>query len=99
PEVREEIIALSKQYGIVTPLTAGLITEDTVHAGAPRQDATFKNRQRTAGPAGPPAAPAFNSYSGQNAVAASKATGELRRADQIKTSADLRVIEGKTFEL
>lgn len=27
-EVREEIIKLSKQYGIVTPFTAGLITED-----------------------------------------------------------------------
>ncbi|MDQ3812551.1 MAG: VWA domain-containing protein, partial [Armatimonadota bacterium] len=28
-EVRDEIIKLSKRYGIVTPFTAGLITEDT----------------------------------------------------------------------
>lgn len=36
-EVREEIIKLSKKYGIVTPFTAGLITEDerTLPPGTP----------------------------------------------------------------
>lgn len=35
-EVRDEIIKLSKRYGIVTPFTAGLITEDEAPApGAP----------------------------------------------------------------
>jgi Ca-activated chloride channel family protein len=35
-EVQDEIIKLSKRYGIVTPLTAGLITEDGDGATAPR---------------------------------------------------------------
>lgn len=104
PEVRDEIIALSKKYGIVTPLTAGLITEDRNFAAAPNPvfgnaPSFFKNNQGMAGPMGPPAAAAPRVYSGQNAVAASKATGEMRRAEQVKADADVRVIEGKTFEL
>ena len=34
-EVREEIIKLSKKYGIVTPFTAGLITEDERQSAPP----------------------------------------------------------------
>jgi Ca-activated chloride channel family protein len=34
-EVRDEIIKLSRKYGIVTPFTAGLITEDTPASGVP----------------------------------------------------------------
>jgi Ca-activated chloride channel family protein len=102
PEVRAEIIALSKQYGIVTPLTAGLITEDNNFAAAPNQfDAInpsfFKSNRGVPGPMGASAAP--KTYSGQSAVAASQATGQLRRAEQVKSTADVRVIEGKTFEM
>jgi Ca-activated chloride channel family protein len=39
--VREEIIRLSKQYGIVTPFTAGLITEDEGQLLPPRTTITM----------------------------------------------------------
>jgi len=93
PEVREEIIALSKKYGIVTPLTAGLITDDSVPP--PRSHGPiYYDRNGAMGPAGP--AP----QSGRAAVAESKAIGRIRQAEQVQQqNANLRTIDGKTFRL
>jgi len=57
-EVKDEIIKLSKRYGIVTPFTAGLITEDERPALQPapmvlgRMDNLGGGRRRGAGTAG-----------------------------------------------
>jgi len=92
-EVREEIIALSKKYGIVTPLTAGLITEDSAPP-PPRgpRGPIYYDRQRMPASAAP--------QSGRAAVTASKEIGKIRQAEQVqKQSIDLRTINGKTFQL
>ena len=116
-EVKDEIIKLSKKYGIVTPFTAGLITEDNrptfargdiggiggqVGNGAPAL------RDRAAGAPGPAGAPAESLDSlqalagyggGSNAIAASKATNELRDTTKLKDDAGLRYLDGKAFAL
>jgi Ca-activated chloride channel family protein len=123
-EVQDEIIKLSKRYGIVTPLTAGLITEDGDGAtpiaaspqlrggfaggfpgapsGARRNESAADLSSRARVPA-LSAAPAqgqlFATQSGAGAVAASKATGAMREARQVKDDANVRYIEGKAFFL
>ncbi len=52
-EVREEIIKLSKQYGIVTPFTAGLITEDESQSAPPRTTLSMGITGRTGAFNGP----------------------------------------------
>ncbi len=52
PEVREEIIKLSKKYGIVTQFTAGLITEDDREAPPFTSSQGVMNRSGTNGPLG-----------------------------------------------
>jgi Ca-activated chloride channel family protein len=119
-EVQDEIIKLSKRYGIVTPLTAGLITEDGDGArplaagplsaggfpGAPsgtrrRESAadSLSNAQVPAMSAIPARGQLFATQSGAGAVAASKATGAMREARQVKDEANVRYIEGKAFFL
>lgn len=112
-EVKDEIIALSKKFGIVTPLTAGLITEDgtPIPAWRPRPvpgpmdsgafggvggaadmpSSVFRDRN------GALAAPAPES--GQRAVAASRATNELRETQRADKDENARYVEGKAFFL
>jgi Ca-activated chloride channel family protein len=60
PELREEVVALGKKYGIVTPYTSYLVVEDTPQPVAqnrppppPRQDPwTFRNEEKAAAPRG-----------------------------------------------
>ncbi len=85
-EVRDEIIGLSTKYGVVTPLTAALITEDRqlsrVRVGTPRdmpasgstfQNGGFGGAANVRGAAGPPPAPAKSSA---DVGGLSRATGE-----------------------
>jgi Ca-activated chloride channel family protein len=100
PEVKNEIIALGKKYGIVTPFTAGLITEDS--------DLTRPDFSRTLNSAaGQVAADAARGLSapaaGEYAVKAARATKQYRSAETlpapVSQSATTREIAGKTFEL
>ncbi len=102
PEVKDEIIKLGKKYGIVTPFTAGLITEDDSRGVRGQMDNSFAN------PASPraamDAAGGFNgAASGEKAVLAARATTQYREASKLPSStpatANTRAIEGKTFEL
>ncbi len=99
PEVKEEIVQLGKKYGIVTPFTAGLITEDERRIPG-RLNRSLSNAPQTA----MDAAGAFNgATSGEQAVRASKATQQYREAQTlpatVQQSDNLRSIAGKTFEL
>lgn len=102
PEVKDEIIKLGKKYGIVTPFTAGLITEDEPRRVQGGVDHLY------AAPASPraamDAAGGFNGKaSGEEAVRAARATTQYREASQLPATAPQnagsRLIEGKTFEL
>ncbi len=101
PEVKEEIVQLGKKYGIVTPFTAGLITEDERRtAGDNRLYGSIPGAPRAA----MDAAGGFSgAASGEQAVRASRATKQYRAAETLPAtvpqSANLRSIAGKTFEL
>jgi len=101
PEVKEEIVQLGKKYGIVTPFTAGLITEDERRIpGPPRLNRSVGSAPTMA----MDAAGGFNgAASGEQAVRASRATKQYRAAETLPAtvpqSANLRSIAGKTFEL
>lgn len=100
PEVKEEIIQLGKKYGIVTPFTAGLITEDERHIPGRVLDRNLAGAPAMAADA----AAGFNgAVSGERAVRASQATKQYREAQTLQAtmpqSATLRTIAGKTFEL
>jgi Ca-activated chloride channel family protein len=104
-EVKDEIIKLSKKFGIVTPFTAGLITEDEkvqqgvrTHFGI---GADFDGSVSNA-PAG--SAPSFRAAeSGANAVMASKARRDMRDAQTIESTLpqtqNIKTLEGKTVVL
>ena len=92
-EVRSEILALSKKYGVVTPLTAALITEDSPLAVAGMRRGRFGNSTSAAGATnGVPILgdvplvgglfrsnnAGFAAEAGRDAVLTSKATRELR---------------------
>ena len=108
-EVRNEVIALSKKFGIVTPLTAALIAED--EPNAPRPFPTTRNGAQSDSATGrtpmtseiPLLGSVFRSSSGKDAVSAARATGKMKsstRLDDARAqSANRRFIEGKTFVL
>lgn len=94
-ELREEIIALSKRYGIVTPLTSYLVVEDRpemTRAGGPvvpnaasdgsrrRGDVVDRKAMPGTGAVAPAAARMFGASSGAEAVAASKMVRQLKEA-------------------
>jgi len=100
-DARDEIIKLSKKWGIVTPITAGLITEDG--------EVVMPSPTHRFGAATPMNAPMsraaaderFRSSSGEAAVSTSKAVGQMRRAETVRDDASLalRVVAGKSFTL
>ena len=113
-EVRDEIIGISKKYGVVTPLTAALITEDEaprrvpILGDIPVTNGGFRGR----GPAGPVGAradalesrttnaPALAKSSGAGAVAASQAQKQLQQGYAAPVArADTKIVGGKTFVL
>jgi Ca-activated chloride channel family protein len=98
-EVKEEIIKLSKKFGIITPFTAGLITEDESRILPPQPVPLGTSEARAAfGIGGQVAAD-----SGAPAVYASKARREMKEAQNVQNalpqSQNVRNIEGKTFIL
>lgn len=109
-EVRDEIIRLSKRYGIVTPFTAGLIAEDErrpmpvdgpiLYNGAGGTPA-FSGRGGAAGDkADAGTTMAFASPGpayGAAAVHKSKETQMLRRSEQVQAQDGVRYVEGKAF--
>ncbi|HEX8550679.1 MAG TPA: VIT domain-containing protein [Abditibacteriaceae bacterium] len=105
-DARDEIIKLSKKWGIVTPLTAGLITEDEPLRPAIRNGGLGGGfGARGSAPAAPMSRAAadesFRASSGEAAVNAAKATGDMRRAETVREDVDLplRVVAGKSFSL
>lgn len=100
PEVKDEIVQLGKKYGIVTPFTAGLITEDEVRGPS----GPVVNGLSNAPSMALDAAGGFNgAVSGERAVKAARATKQYRAAETLPAAvpqnATLRSIAGKTFEL
>lgn len=108
-EVRDEIIALSKKFGIVTPLTAALITEDdaprVINGAVP--NAPLMRRSGSANSIDGAASSdtsvtygAYNSTSGESAVRAAKSTATMKSSTrEEKNRADIRNVAGKTFVL
>ena len=117
-EVRDEILKLAGQYGIVTPLTAALVTEDQPLSGpigmlgdVPGRRADnniFRGdaRDNSGGFGGGGRArvgagvAAFDAQTGAGAVAASKATAQLREGYAAPLqNASVKTSGGKTFVL
>ena len=103
-EVRAEILQISAQYGVVTPLTAALITED----GRPMVDirgGIFRDRNSLAlrgatGLSGAAGASDFAAQTGAGAVAASKSIGQLQKGEAAPIAvAGTKVLGGHTFVL
>ncbi len=112
-EVKAEVIALSKKFGIVTPLTAALISEDEqapVNFPRPmpfprpfpmRRGGAIEDNASGVN-AAPSVAQSFAATSGETAVGAARATAKMRRSDRLDTTASLstqRFVAGKTFVL
>lgn len=112
-EVKAEVIALSKKFGIVSPLTAALITED--EAPRPNAGATWRDQPMAGGgsfdiprrsqPSDAASLPqSFSASSGERAVRAATATAKMRASDRLEVAPDdaqktRRFVEGKTFVL
>lgn len=101
-EVRDEIIKLSRKYGIVTPITAALITEDTPQLGRPLPSLSSNApifRRRDSDAASPMAARGgVLAESGEAGVAVAERLEDLRQG-RSETVADVKTIAGKTFSL
>ena len=100
-EIKAEILALSQKYGVVSPLTAALITEDEP-VSVERSRQNLRGGQFGGAPSG--AAPQFDfsarAQSGERAVMASKAAKALRQnAPAPSTDAPIKIVGGKTFVL
>ena len=107
-EVRAEILQISRKYGVVTPLTAALITEDerrdTVFESAGGNNSLgrrdiFRGTGLT-GVAGalPAGALDYDAQTGAGAVAASKAIGQLQQGYAAPVvGSGTKVLGGKTF--
>ena len=95
-EMKNEVIALAKEFGLVTPYTSYLVQEEEILA----QDVMLRpetgGRRDLLMSAG---ADAFLSRaaSGAPAVAASKAIQEMAEADQISSPTHLTSINGRTL--
>jgi Ca-activated chloride channel homolog len=100
-ELVDEITRLSLQFGIVTPYTSYLVLEPENDRGAAapgaevrlfslRDRADDDVRERMAAAAAAPA-------SGEAAVAASEARSELANAANVRETAGVRYVNGKTF--
>jgi len=113
-EVRAEVIALSKKFGIVSPLTAALITEDESPRPVPLSSSRWRNQPMAGGGFGgamrddaraaSSLPQSFGATSGEGAVRAAKATAGMRATDRLEAQPDdakktRRFVEGKTFVL
>ena len=114
-EVRDEILGISKKYGVVTPLTAALITEDQnprrvvpMLGDIPMIGGVFRS-QNSAAPringlearaGGIGGGASYGAVSGAGAVAASQVQKQLQQGYAAPVErADTKVAGGKTFVL
>ncbi|MEZ4702387.1 MAG: VIT domain-containing protein [Rhodothermales bacterium] len=104
-ELKDEVIALAKEFGIVTPYTSYLVTEDEMMAvdqmmpppGAPRPVSS-----RQARPGMPSADAGFNQTSGEAAVQMSKSIRSMQEAEvaaPAEVGATQANIQGRTLVL
>ncbi|RMH62997.1 MAG: VWA domain-containing protein [Bacteroidetes bacterium] len=97
-ELKEEVIALAREFGIVTPCTSYLVTEDealAVHPpGTPRGGPARPLRFDAAAPTAD-----LRATSGEEAVAMSKATRAMQEAEVVAPAAPsvLTTVLGRTL--
>jgi len=106
-ELRDEIIQLGTRYGIVTPYTSFLVTEDIKHVG--RQLPIEQRRmldsiaQMSPGSAGGLGSGSGRSRTGESAVVYSKAEKKMKESNEVESPesylTSIRSIGDKTFQL
>lgn len=110
-ELRDEIIQLGTRYGIVTPYTSFLVTEDMKDVG--RRNLPMEQRRAldsmaqmappSAGPASVGGLGSSRARTGENAVVYSKAEGKMKESDKIESPesylTNVRTVADKTFQL
>lgn len=101
-ELKEEVIALAKEFGIVTPYTSYLVTEDEAMAAQLPVDRRGAVTQQVrnydvAAPAAPMAD--MDAVSGEGAVAMSKATRAMQEAEVVAAphQASVATVHGRTL--
>ena len=97
PVLVEEVVALSKEFGIVTPYTSYLVTEDEATA----MDALRRNGARGTGGAvvrsDAEPAEAMRASSGRTAVSLSRDLAALKQSRQVADQPTLANVQGQTF--
>ncbi len=88
-ELKEEIVALAKEFGLVTPYTSYLVREEEEFADQRIRQQQFNmdaSADLDAITASPPAAEALQQTSGAGAVRASKAIREMQEAETVEAA-------------
>lgn len=105
-EVKDEIIKLAKEYGILTPYTSWLVVEDVKTASSPglrRLGEEMQDRNRSGGLSPQPTAPAAepSKATGKDAVDFSKKASDLKEGKYDSASGDMertvKQVGDKTF--
>jgi Ca-activated chloride channel homolog len=102
-ELKDEIVQLGTRYGIVTPYTSFLVTEDTERAA--RREMPAEQRRMLDSMAKPPigGAGAPAKVSGESAVVYSQAERKMKDSDKVESPemfiASIRSVGEKTFQL
>jgi Ca-activated chloride channel family protein len=104
PELKDEIVKLGTRYGIVTPYTSFLVTEDMKDLGAFRNmPPAERRRMREMVSVAPGAAGGDARNTGESAVVYSQAERALKDSDKIASpesySTSVRSVGDKTFQL
>jgi Ca-activated chloride channel homolog len=107
-ELKDEIIALGTRYGIVTPYTSFLVTEDMKEMGVrrdmPMEERRQLNEMAKSLPApGAGADSAMRARVGESGVVYSKAEKKLKDSDKIESPENyltsVRTVSDKTFQM
>lgn len=99
-ELKKEIEALARQYGIVTPYTSYLVREDVADNMAGLPPLAPMSEQRSMALENAASGVAMRALSGEAAVNFSKSVSRLKKAEVIETPAPtVRVINGATLRL
>ncbi len=96
-ELKKEVVALAKEFGLVTPYTSYLVQEEEMMADDRRLDAD-RMLDRMAAPA--PSEAAMRSNTGREAVGASKKIRAMQEVDQAPAQhlAGVTVIQGQMLQ-
>ncbi len=105
-ELKDEIIQLGTRYGIVTPYTSFLVTEDTHVMGRrnlPMEERRDLDRMAQRAPGQGGSVSDSVTVTGESAVAYSKAENKMKRSDKIDSLENyvtsVRTVGDKTFQL